>query len=149
MCYIVSSQSSSCWYGVVVSRHCELSEGDRLFWPRGNICCNRCVQIWPLSVSLPLKLSPIMLCFLPSYLFPSVFFALCVPLLDYLSVECPLMLFISDGAQIQSCSIHLVPLSSQLENTICLSHIALIQCWHRPHIFENVHVLPQTPVSLH
>lgn len=48
-------------------------------------------------LSLPLK--P-----LPSYLFPNAFSTLCVPPPDSLSVEWLLMLFINDGAEIQSCS---------------------------------------------
>lgn len=113
LCYIVSVQSSSCLYVVIVSRSLCIKWRRWFFWPRGNNCCKLscpCVQTLLLSLSVSSLFHSILwhcsLLILSSIPIPSspLPFPLCVPLPDCYSVECPLRLFIDAGAEVQSCS---------------------------------------------
>lgn len=98
-------------------------------WPKGNKCCKLPCP----CVSLPLTL--------PSYCFLSAFSTLCVPHPHSHSVECPLMLFINDGAEIQSCSHPSSPpqLAVGKHNQPHCSHSALAQARHFLEMFMCPH----------
>lgn len=147
LCYIVSIQSSCCWY---VQDHFALSEEHDSCGREATSAAN--CQVFAskhyCSLSLPLKLTPVILLspILPLSTLPfpfsaSLFLTRClcrVPsnaLYQWWGTDTELLPSIQSAAVIVA------------ENTICFSHTALTQRWHWPDIFGNVRVLTRTQVS--